>query len=1066
MPTKNVAYRIATSGKQDVVRDFNEIGQAADNTGKQMTQSFQRAGTASEAMEQRYLRLAAAAKQSVMQSVNQANFNHILGVDPNTAKSAKDSARILDDMIGRTTALRAAINPLGAAQEKMNSEIANANDLFARGAITVEEQAAAHALAKTRFDATAKSLGAVAGEAGLSSFQLANLGFQFNDVVTGLAMGQRPLQVLAQQGGQVYQVFAGSNVSVTTALKQVTDKSKAMVSGLMNMVTPARLVGGAFGLVAVTGVAAFAQTISREKELEAATRGLGRVAGVTAVQLLDMARAGAQFGDTSVSAAIATEKALLSTGKVYKENFAGLIGIAKNFAAQTGLSADDANKALAKMAADPVKGINALGDAIGGVTAAEVERVQSLVAQGREQDAVNVLIATAKRNLVDYRNELSLTGRVMNSFGQIGSTVWDDIKEGIEGSFTALKKFENEHPAVANAITSAMTAALPPEFRLILEHLLNPPTAAPTSTNVRGVDQTRDAVIAASRNVGTDAISSLLDASAARKKALDNATGATPSQLATMTLDYQRMKSALDSLSDSQGTLIVNGKHYLSQQQIQQRQDELNIRAINARTPAEKAQIASEQAKLSLTGQMMTAEERNTAATLAGSAAYIQSAKVIIDQNRVLDIQATGALKVAAAWQQGAAAAALAEAKRQALTEQVQTGIDADQRAAQIVRQQVASQITNSAQTIAQMMDETAIRKRMNDAIGTGILTLQQADEQMQTELGLRPLLIAQALAEGDAKKKLADEIKSLTQAYASDNQERARSAALAEFVDQGDQITLLRREIQLQGLSADARDIELAKLNEVLRLKRMGVDLTEMDSQAWVENAENIERMHQALSLANAEQQEISGTVDDLGNSLQDFFNNGEVGWKSLGDLGLSVIKDLESELIKLSLINPFKSWLTGEKLPGLGGVLGQLLGSIGGSGGIEEITMTPDVFGRFHTGGTAGYASSFQAVKADLFRNARRYHSGGLAGDEVPAILQRGERVLSLQETKNYRNNRSGDASGAVTVNYAPVYNIQGSDRAQVQAMIDERDRRNKSELYGTVTSIFIDARRRRML
>ncbi len=43
---------------------------------------------------------------------------------------------------------------------------------------------------------------------------------------------------------------------------------------------------------------------------------------------------------------------------------------------------------------------------------------------------------------------------------------------------------------------------------------------------------------------------------------------------------------------------------------------------------------------------------------------------------------------------------------------------------------------------------------------------------------------------------------------------------------------------------------------------------------------------------------------------------------------------------------------------------------------------------------------------------------HSGGWAGlapDEVPAILQRGERVLSQRETSSY----GGTASGAPTVN-----------------------------------------------
>ncbi len=45
----------------------------------------------------------------------------------------------------------------------------------------------------------------------LTSHQAANLSYQINDIATGLAMGQSPFQIMAQQGGQVIQVFGGLN---------------------------------------------------------------------------------------------------------------------------------------------------------------------------------------------------------------------------------------------------------------------------------------------------------------------------------------------------------------------------------------------------------------------------------------------------------------------------------------------------------------------------------------------------------------------------------------------------------------------------------------------------------------------------------------------------------------------------------------------------------------------------------------------------------------------------------------------------------------------------------------
>src|SRR5690606_4483199 len=54
-------------------------------------------------------------------------------------------------------------------------------------------------------------------------------------------------------------------------------------------------------------------------------------------------------------------------------------------------------------------------------------------------------------------------------------------------------------------------------------------------------------------------------------------------------------------------------------------------------------------------------------------------------------------------------------------------------------------------------------------------------------------------------------------------------------------------------------------------------------------------------------------------------------------------------------------------------------------------------------HAGGDVGAAAPTRMVPALAFAGAPRLHSGGWAGlkpDEVPAILQRGERVLSRRE------------------------------------------------------------------
>ncbi|HEX8636809.1 MAG TPA: phage tail length tape measure family protein, partial [Pyrinomonadaceae bacterium] len=55
------------------------------------------------------------------------------------------------------------------------------------------------------------------GNVKLSGFQKQNLSYQINDVLTGLASGQNPSQILAQQGGQIAQIFEPAQIAAFTA---------------------------------------------------------------------------------------------------------------------------------------------------------------------------------------------------------------------------------------------------------------------------------------------------------------------------------------------------------------------------------------------------------------------------------------------------------------------------------------------------------------------------------------------------------------------------------------------------------------------------------------------------------------------------------------------------------------------------------------------------------------------------------------------------------------------------------------------------------------------------------
>jgi hypothetical protein len=71
------------------------------------------------------------------------------------------------------------------------------------------------------------------------------------------------------------------------------------------------------------------------------------------------------------------------------------------------------------------------------------------------------------------------------------------------------------------------------------------------------------------------------------------------------------------------------------------------------------------------------------------------------------------------------------------------------------------------------------------------------------------------------------------------------------------------------------------------------------------------------------------------------------------------------------------------------------------------------------FHTGGTAGAASSYRSVSPSMFAGAPRFHTGLLPG-ELPAILLKGEAVLNTGLTDRIGSTMGGLADMAANSNY----------------------------------------------
>ncbi|GHE01039.1 hypothetical protein GCM10008024_15090 [Allgaiera indica] len=141
---------------------------------------------------------------------------------------------------------------------------------------------------------------------------------------------------------------------------------------------------------------------------------------------------------------------------------------------------------------------------------------------------------------------------------------------------------------------------------------------------------------------------------------------------------------------------------------------------------------------------------------------------------------------------------------------------------------------------------------------------------------------------------------------------------------------------------------------------------------------------------------QSLVGAFRSAEDAVAEFVKSGKLDFR---DLVTSLIADLARLAARRFILGPMAS--------ALGGILG-------GAGGL--------LAGVFHAGGVVGGPAPSRMVPAMAFAGAPRMHAGGAVGaptwvglrpDEVPAILQRGERVLSRREAQSY------GADGGVTIN-----------------------------------------------
>jgi hypothetical protein len=330
----------------------------------------------------------------------QTSLNESFGIGAGPSKSAAGSAAVFneaadaqDKMSASAARLRAAINPLEAEQGRLAAQVLEWKKALDSGAISQDQFAAGQAIAGKRLGDFAQSLKVAGGAGRVMSGELVNLSYQLNDVATGIALGQSPFMIMAQQGGQVFQIFQTSKASIG-------ELATTAVSSFGSIFTAGRVAFG--GIAAAIGAAIYsnASYISSQREVEKALIGIAGKTQTTAAQINSFAQQNATATGLSVDQARNVAVEFTKTGNIAVAGLKGVGDAVHGFATLTGESVGDASKAFAKaFSGDIVSGAEELNKTYGFLDASTRDYIRTLELQGDRSAAIQVVLdAMAKDN--------------------------------------------------------------------------------------------------------------------------------------------------------------------------------------------------------------------------------------------------------------------------------------------------------------------------------------------------------------------------------------------------------------------------------------------------------------------------------------------------------------------------------------------------------------------------------------------------------------------------------------------------------------------------------------------
>jgi lambda family phage tail tape measure protein len=822
--------------------------------------------------------------------------------------------------------------------------------------------------------------------------------------------GQRALKRIenaAEPASRSLRMLDGAAGEVRNTMEGMTGRL-GVFGGALSALGPAGLAAGAALAVVSAGMVAglreAAEAERSYRRLEAVLKATGHASGLTGKQIVDFAD-DIERSTLVTSEAVQEAAAVLATFRaVSGETFTRTLALAQDMATVFGQDLSSAAMQLGKALQDPEQGLNALRRVGISFSASQRELIQTLIDTGQTAEAQRVILAELERQVggAGAAEAGGLTGATNRL-----SDAWGNFLEQL-GQTSGVSAFVQETLGMLARAAETTTAAM------------------------RG----------------------------ARLEMIEGRLSVAPAE------DFDaQIAQAERKIEESKKALLNPGltglRRKWTHSEVEEGQQE--IEALR-RQQQEAAATETAEREKALAGQR-AAEAEARAERVAGLRGEIEKG---ITQH------ATAAEKRAAIDKEYADKRKQIEAQRTA-----ENAAEVDKtlgRQEELHRRQIAALDASEAKKGAASVKRAAAGEKAAAREATrNAEVIQQLSRQMETVDNKRQQFIDQALSRISAGATEAQRAEVEKLAGALYDQREAQQKA-DEATREGIRITrqmltpaeeytdtLARLKVLLDADAISQETFNRAMLDAAEDFARSQEWLLRT-SREWQDGARVAlgDYVDEATNAARGAEEAMTIAFQGMEDALTSMVVKGKLDFGSLAD---SIVADITRIAIKQAILAPLAEGLMGSSLFGgtaaaAGSAAAGAVGEAASSGWLSGIAKSAGTWlaSWFHEGGIVGQgAPPTRMVDPALFLGAPRYHGGGLAGayasgalkpDEMPAILQRGERVLSRQQVAKGMNASRSPVNVVMNITTPDVGGFRASqgqlaaDAARTLARVQRRN------------------------